>query len=73
MLVAVAFSTVLPPLLDYPNHLARVPSRGGGRRRFLLFTPGSAPNLAEDLIVLLLDRLMPLDSRRSSSWSLALR
>src|SRR5229473_3309321 len=55
------FSTVLPPLFDYPHHLARF---------WLLLTGGNAfyelrwaplPNLAGDLIVPLLARLMPLD------------
>ena len=50
------FSTVLPPLFDYPNHLARF---------WLLLTGGNAfyevrwaplPNLAGDLIVPLLAR-----------------
>jgi len=55
------FSTVLPPLFDYPNHLARF---------WLLLTGGNAfyevrwaplPNLAGDLVVPLLARLMPLE------------
>src|ERR1700724_2046076 len=55
------FSAVLPPLFDYPNHLARF---------WLLLTGGNAfyavhwaplPNLAGDLIVPLLARLLPLE------------
>src|SRR5260370_37533542 len=55
------FSTVLPPLFDYPNHLARF---------WLLLTGGNAfyelrwvplPNLGGDLIVPLLAWLLPLD------------
>src|SRR5438105_498460 len=55
------FSAVLPPLFDYPNHLARF---------WLLLTGGNAfyevgwaplPNLAGDLIVPLFARLVPLE------------
>src|SRR2546428_2503397 len=55
------FSTVLPPLFDYPNHLARF---------WLLLTGGDAfyevrwvllPNLAGDLIVPLFARVLPLE------------
>jgi hypothetical protein len=61
-LVAVpVFSTVLPPLLDYPNHLARMHLllEGGDAFYAVRWTP--LPNLAEDLIVPPLARLMPLD------------
>src|SRR5438132_6465097 len=55
------FSTVLPPLFDYPNHLARF---------WLLLTGGNGfyeprwaplPNLGGDLVVPLLARLLPLE------------
>jgi hypothetical protein len=61
-LVAVpVFSTVLPPLLDYPNHLARMHLLLGGGDAFYAVRWAPLPNLAEDLIVPALARLMPLD------------
>jgi hypothetical protein len=71
MLVGVpVFSTVLPPLLDYPNHLARMHLLAEGDDAFYSVRWAALPNLAEDLIVPPLARLMPLDiAERSSSWS----
>ena len=61
-LVAVpVFSTVLPPLLDYPNHLARMHLLAQGGDAFYSVHWAALPNLAEDLIVPQLARLMPLD------------
>ena len=55
------FSTVLPPLLDYPNHLARMHLLAEGGDAFYAVRWAALPNLAEDLIVPPLARLMPLD------------
>ena len=60
------FSTVLPPLLDYPNHLARMAilaADGSSARldQFYAVHWAPLPNLAMDLIVPLLARLMPLE------------
>jgi hypothetical protein len=61
-LVAVpVYSTVLPPLLDYPNHLARMHLLLEGGDAFYAVRWAALPNLAEDLIVPPLARLMPLD------------
>ncbi len=54
------FSTVLPPLFDYPNHLARMHLLVEGGDRFYRVVWAPLPNLAEDLIVPALARLMPL-------------
>ncbi len=54
------FSTVLPPLFDYPNHLARMHLLAEGGDRFYRVVWAPLPNLAEDLIVPPLARLMPL-------------
>ena len=53
---------MLPPLVDYPNHLARMHllAEGGDAFYRVRWTP--LPNLAEDLIVPPLGRLMPLDT-----------
>jgi hypothetical protein len=65
LLLAVAmaplFTCVVPPLVDYPNHLARyaVLLRGGGEFYEIRWAP--LPNLAGDVIVPALARLMPLD------------
>jgi hypothetical protein len=56
------FSTVLPPLVDYPNHLARMHLLAEGGDAFYSVRWAPLPNLAEDLIVPPLARLMPLDS-----------
>jgi hypothetical protein len=61
-LVAVpVFSTVLPPILDYPNHLARMRLLLEGGDAFYAVRWAALPNLAEDLVVPPLARLMPLD------------
>ena len=61
-LVAVPlFSTVLPPLFDYPNHLARLYLLMEGGNTFYAVRWELLPNLAQDLIVPPLARLMPLD------------
>ncbi len=56
------FSTVLPPLFDYPNHLARMHLIAEGGNRFYAVRWAPLPNLAEDLIVPPLARLMPLET-----------
>ena len=55
------FSTVLPPLVDYPNHLARMHLLAVGGDAFYAVHWAALPNLAEDLIVPPLARLVPLD------------
>jgi hypothetical protein len=61
-LVAIpVFSTVLPPLVDYPNHLARMHLLAVGGDAFYAVHWAALPNLAEDLIVPPLARLVPLD------------
>jgi len=55
------FSTVLPPLLDYPNHLARMHLLAEGGDAFYSVHWAALPNLAEDLLVPPLARVMPLD------------
>lgn len=55
------FSTVLPPLVDYPNHLARMHLLAVGGDAFYAVRWAALPNLAEDLIVPPLARLVPLD------------
>ena len=55
------FSTVLPPLLDYPNHLARMHLLAEGGDAFYSVRWAPLPNLAEDLIVPPLARVIPLD------------
>jgi hypothetical protein len=55
------FSTVLPPLFDYPNHLARMHLLREGGNAFYAVRWAALPNLAQDLIVPLLARLMPLE------------
>ena len=62
MLSAVpVFSTVLPPLVDYPNHLARMYLLAKGGDAFYSVHWAALPNLAEDLIVPPLARVLPLD------------
>jgi hypothetical protein len=62
LLVAVpVFSTVVPPLFDYPNHLARMHLLSEGGNQFYQVHWEPLPNLAQDLIVPLLARLVPLD------------
>jgi hypothetical protein len=55
------FSTVLPPLVDYPNHLARMHLLVEGGDAFYTVHWAVLPNLAEDLIVPPLARVLPLD------------
>ena len=55
------FSTVLPPLFDYPNHLARMHLLAEGGNAFYAVHWAPLPNLAQDLIVPPLVRLMPLE------------
>jgi hypothetical protein len=55
------FSTVLPPLFDYPNHLARFAILATGGNEFYEVRWAPLPNLAGDLIVSLLARAMPLE------------
>ncbi len=55
------FSTVLPPLFDYPNHLARMHVLSEGGNQFYAVHWEPLPNLAQDLIVPPLAQLMPLD------------
>ena len=55
------FSTVLPPLFDYPNHLGRFWLLATGGNEFYAVRWAPLPNLAGDLIVPVLARLMPLD------------
>jgi len=55
------FSTVLPPLFDYPNHLARFWVLATGGDAFYAVHWAPLPNLAGDLIVPLLARVVPLD------------
>jgi NADH:ubiquinone oxidoreductase subunit 6 (subunit J) len=59
---APVFSTVLPPLLDYPNHLARMHLLAAGGGRFYAVRWAPLPNLAEDLFVPPLARLVPLET-----------
>jgi hypothetical protein len=54
------FSTALPPLFDYPNHLARFWLLLTGGNQFYEVRWAPLPNLAGDLIVPLLGRLLPL-------------
>jgi len=55
------FSTVLPPLFDYPNHLARLYLLTEGGNAFYAVRWAPLPNLAQDLIVPPLAGLMPLE------------
>lgn len=52
------FSTVLPPLFDYPNHLARMHLLSEGGNAFYAVQWRPLPNLAQDLIVPPLARLV---------------
>ncbi|HUI34999.1 MAG TPA: hypothetical protein VLX67_05720, partial [Stellaceae bacterium] len=52
LLAAVAaplFSTVLPPLVDYPNHLARLQLIASGGNEFYAVRWAPLPDLAADL------------------------
>src|SRR5262249_5783645 len=55
------FSTVLPPLFDYPNHLARMHLLAEGGNAFYAVRWAALPNLAQDLIVPALARVLPLE------------
>src|ERR1700733_8031124 len=55
------FSTVLPPLVDYPNHLARLHLIAEGGSRFYAVSWAPLPDLAADLVVPALAWAMPLD------------
>jgi hypothetical protein len=55
------FSTVLPPLFDYPNHLARMHLLAEGGNQYYAVHWGPWPNLAQDLLVPPLTRLLPLE------------
>jgi hypothetical protein len=55
------FSTILPPLFDYPNHLARFWLLQTGGNAFYEVRWALLPNLAGDLIVPWLARLLPLE------------
>jgi len=61
LVAAPLFSTVLPPLFDYPNHLARMHVLSEGGNQFYSVHWEPLPNLAQDLIAPPLARLMPLD------------
>jgi hypothetical protein len=59
-------TTRLPPLFDYPNHLARMhilaaAGEGGPLDQYYRTNWSGQPNLAMDLIVPVLARVMPLD------------
>lgn len=54
------FSTVLPPLVDLPNHLARMHLLAEGGNRYYALHWAPLPNLAADLIIPPLLRVMPL-------------
>ena len=55
------FSTMLPPLFDYPNHLARLYLLREGGNAFYAVRWELLPNLAQDLMVPPLAGLMPLE------------
>jgi hypothetical protein len=54
------FSTVLPPLVDYPNHLARLHLIAEGGNQFYAVRWAPLPDLAADIIVPSLARIVPL-------------
>ncbi|HEV2186524.1 MAG TPA: hypothetical protein VGR70_04920, partial [Stellaceae bacterium] len=56
------FATVLPPLVDYPNHLARLGLIASGGDEFYAVRWAPLPDLAADLIVPVLARAMPLEA-----------
>jgi hypothetical protein len=67
MLIAPLAVVDLPPLLDYPNHLARMLVLAAGDAdpvlsRFWAPAWGLLPNLATDLLIPPLSRVMPLDT-----------
>ncbi|HEY1795594.1 MAG TPA: hypothetical protein VGG57_05690 [Stellaceae bacterium] len=54
------FSTVLPPLVDLPNHLARMHLLAEGGNQYYAVHWAPLPNLAADAVIPLLARVMPL-------------
>jgi hypothetical protein len=54
------FSTVLPPLVDYPNHLARMHLLAEGGNQYYAVHWAPLPNLAADAVIPVLARAMPL-------------
>lgn len=54
------FSTVLPPLVDYPNHLARMHLLAEGGNEYYAVHWAPLPNLAADAVIPVLARIMPL-------------
>jgi len=54
-------TSVMPPLFDYPNHLARMHLLTVGGDRFYQVRWAPLPNLAEDAIVPVLAAIMPLE------------
>jgi len=58
---APVFSTVLPPLFDYPNHLARMHLLAEGGNAFYAVRWAPIPNLAQDVIVPTLAHVLPLE------------
>jgi hypothetical protein len=54
------FSSVLPPLVDYPNHLARMHLLAEGGNQYYAVHWAPLPNLAADALIPLLARAMPL-------------
>jgi hypothetical protein len=55
------FSTVLPPLVDYPNHLTRLHLIAEGGNQFYAVRWGPLPDLAADIMVPALAQIVPLD------------
>jgi hypothetical protein len=55
------FSTVLPPLVDYPNHLARLHLIAEGGNQFYAVRWAPLPDLAVDLVVPPFARIVPLE------------
>lgn len=55
------FSTALPPLLDYPNHLARMHLLVEGGNQFYAIHWAPLPDLAADLVIPALAHLVPLE------------
>jgi hypothetical protein len=53
-------STTLPPLVDYPNHLARFHLLAEGGNAYYAVRWAALPNLGADLIVPALSQIMPL-------------
>jgi hypothetical protein len=65
-LIVPLFATAIPPLLDYPNHLARMAVLAANGRdpdlaQMYAIDWHIVPNLGMDLVVPLLAQIMPLD------------